>query len=652
MHLIFLILIPLLFLIWYVYTQETDATDINLQALAALQSKYVLLSSDKLDSKEFEKQKLEIIDSMNKTIKKELQSKYDALSSEKLDSKEFEKQKLEMINSMNETIKKELDSKEFEKQKLEIIDLINKSSISSKKDLSELQTTIAVITSLKSDSEKFQKYMAASTIGITDANAKIVSMAKDIANRVTKADLEQVRALLESKVSTTDVEKLSSLISSIESRLSGNLSKSEVQQMIMTKADQAAMENIETVVKYINSSISHINESTATKVEIEKVIENITNLNNLAKTNSDSIESVKKDTSVELSSLKNLISSLEGKEIANIIAQIDIIQQGLENKADVTVVTGIQNNLNKILLDIPELRNSIEIINKSLGKDAKLYYESDSSKWFKGYTNIRFAMNVKSGVIDIGYTDNYKGDKLASLTLDQFRRLLGDNYSSLNTGSLWFRTSKDINPGKDIKLGTAESYIAALLNLPNISSPDTEIQKTVFNADVIKANTDYNIKLSKTGYNGSWVDSTITQQWREFIDRLMQKSIPASAQLSSRMDCIIEMVIDFQMKKNASLDLLPSGEIQMKVYRDQANYSKGKLQPRIYMSGLIDASNGLIVSDPEYAIIENFGPVKAGASKSICPANSYMCGIENKAETVGIYPLCCSFSPGNSSFNM
>lgn len=132
--------------------------------------------------------------------------------------------------------------------------------------------------------------------------------------------------------------------------------------------------------------------------------------------------------------MKNLISSLEGKEIANIVTQIDIIQQGLDNKADVTVVTDIQNNLNKLLLDIPELRNSIEIINKSLGKDAKLYYASDPYKWFKGYTNIRFAINVKSGVIDIGYTDNYKGDKLASLTLDQFRRLLGDNYSSLFNG--------------------------------------------------------------------------------------------------------------------------------------------------------------------------------------------------------------------------
>lgn len=55
------------------------------------------------------------------------------------------------------------------------------------------------------------------------------------------------------------------------------------------------------------------------------------------------------------------------------------------------------------------------------------------------------------------------------------------------------------------------------------------------------------------------------------------------------------------------------------------------------MSGVIDASNGLIVSDPEYDIIENFGPVKAGASKSICPANSYMGGIENKDETMGVY---------------
>lgn len=129
---------------------------------------------------------------------------------------------------------------------------------------------------------------------LVDANAKIVSMAKDIANRITKADLDQVRALLESKVSTTDVEKLSSLISSIESRLSGNLSKSEVQKMIMGKADQSAMENVETVVKYINSSISHINESMATKIEIDNVVDNITNLNNLAKTNLDLIESVKK----------------------------------------------------------------------------------------------------------------------------------------------------------------------------------------------------------------------------------------------------------------------------------------------------------------------------------------------------------------------
>lgn len=105
---------PLLFLIWYVYNQGIDSTDANLQALAALQSKYVLLSSGKLDSNEFEKQKLEIINSMNETIKKELA----LLASGKL------------------------DSNEFEKQKLEIIDLINKSASSSKKDLSELQTTI------------------------------------------------------------------------------------------------------------------------------------------------------------------------------------------------------------------------------------------------------------------------------------------------------------------------------------------------------------------------------------------------------------------------------------------------------------------------------------------------------------------------------
>lgn len=41
-------------------------------------------------------------------------------------------------------------------------------------------------------------------------------MAKEIANKVNKADLDQVRSLLESKASTTEVSKLPALIAYIE----------------------------------------------------------------------------------------------------------------------------------------------------------------------------------------------------------------------------------------------------------------------------------------------------------------------------------------------------------------------------------------------------------------------------------------------------
>lgn len=590
MHLIFLILIPLLFLIWYVYTQGANATDLNLQALAALQSKYVLLSSDKLDSKEFEKQKLEIIASINKNI---------------------------------------------EKQKLEID--------TTKQDVSELQSTIAVITSLTSDSEKFKKYMTQSTSGLADANVKIVNMAKEIANKVNKADLDQVRSLLESKVSTTEVSKLSALIASIESRISGNMSKEEVEKIIMTKADQASLENVVASVKEITDSIEWVGSS---KDQINELTNNMISLNISAKTNSDAMESIKTSMASQLKSLQVSMASLsEGsnKNMATAMSQIATIKAGLENKADVTVVTTAQTNIKTLLEDVTGLKTSVDIITKALDKDAKLTYIPEEVVKFLPSDNIRFAMNVDSGVVNIGYSSTYTGSKGTSISLEQVRRILGDYEGIMEFGAtVWFKSQKTIDSGRPIKFGTSESYIAALLSPASITTPDRSIQGMSFSPPVIGANNPYTATLTKP------IDAK-QYDWYKFFSKLTLKAIYSVIQLSSKMDCLMELVIDFSPRQIVNTVKAKPAVIQMKAYKDQPG---SRYQPRIYTSGLIDASNGITVPNPEYLLIDKFGPVKAGASRAICPQNSYVCGLENIASNQDLYPLCCSFAPGNSYFEI
>jgi len=606
MHVIFLILVPLLFLIWYVYNQDVQSTDLNLQALAALQSKYVLLSSDKLDSKEFEKQKLEIMKSIGKDIDQVVES----ISKD--------------IDQVVESISKEIEQGDESTKK-------------------ELQTTVAVITSLTSDSEKFKKYMTQSTTGLADANVKIVNMAKEIANKVTKSDLDQVRALLESKVSTTDISKLSELIASIESRVSGAMSKEEIEKIIMTKANQAALENVVASVKEITDSIDWVESS---KNQITELTNNMLSLSISAKTNADSMESIKTSMASQLKSLQLSMSSLsEGsnKNMATAMSQIATIKAGLENKADVTVVTTAQTNIKTLLEDVSGLKTSIDIINKSLDKDAKLTYIPEEVVKFLPNDNIRFAMNVDAGVVNIGYSSTYTGSKGTSISLEQVRRILGDYEGIMEFGAtVWFKSQKTIDSGRPIKFGTSESYIAALLNPASITTPDRSIQGMSFSPPVIGANNAYTATLTKP------IDAK-QYDWYKFFSKLTLKAIYSVIQLSSKMDCLMEIVIDFSPRQIVSTIKARSSVIQMKAYKDQPG---SRYQSRIYTSGLIDASNGITMPNPEYFLIDKFGPVKAGASRAICPQNSYVCGLENIASNQDLYPLCCSFAPGNSSFEI
>jgi len=610
---ILLLLLPLLFLAYLVYSNWANSADVNLQALAALQSKYVTLDSGKLDSKEFEKQKLEIIASINKNLD------------------------------------------------------------STKQDVAELQTTIAVITSLSSDSNVFKKYMTQSTSGLADANVKIVNMAKDIASKVNKADLDQVRALLESKVSTTDISKLSSLIASIENKVNGVLSREEVDKIVKVKADQAALENVAASVKEISGKMTLLDSNN----EITKISANIAGLSDLVKNNSESIEVVKTSMSTQLKELEKAISSLGDTDnknlatatdqIATAMNQIATIRAGLDNKADVTVVsaslankadaktvtdlrttvqtglegkanvsvvTDLQTNVKALLADVPGLKTSIEILTKSLNRDPQINYVPEEVMEFSTADTIRFAMIADSGVVSIGYTDNYTGTKSKSISLEQIKRILRDYDAVLGTSAtVSFRSQKSIgiNGRTWISFGSSESYITGLMNPESITSTDRGVQSAKFTPATINANTWVTKKLEKPNPGNPLI-------WPRFFSRLTMKTIYSIIQLSSRMDCIMEFVLDFNPRESVRTVKEKTSTVQIKAYKDNST------QPRIYFSGAVDASNGLNVPDPEYEIITKYGAV-ANSVKATCPANSYMCGLQDIG---GLYPICCSFNTGMS----
>jgi len=607
---IILILIPLLFIAYLVYSNWSNPTDADLQALAALQSKYVTLDSGKLDSKEFEKQKLEIIASINKNLD------------------------------------------------------------SAKQDIAELQTTIAVITSLSADSNVFKKYMTESTNGIADANAKIVEMAKDIATKVNRVDLDQVRALLESKVSTTDISKLSSLIESIESKVNGALSKEEITKIVKEKADQSALENVAMAVNEISNKLALIPNYNS---EIDIISENITDLSNLVKNNTESADLIKGNMSKQLITLQNAIASMgdvDDKNLATAMSQIAMIKAGLDNKADVTIistmraeidskadvkslvdlqtavnkeladntilVTGMQSSIQKLLADVPELKTSIDIITKSLDQPTKsieqsITYTPDEEIEFKTTDTIRFAMTVRSGVVKMGYSEYYKGINYKTITLEQLMYILR-NYEGIlgNSAKVAFISDRAIDAldANTVSFGKAENYLIALLFPESIPSSDRTLQKSKFP------------RYRLMGASANLDRGAGDPEWPIFFTRLVMKAIYAVIQLSSRMDCFMELRLEFKPTVDVKTISEKPSDVQIKVYKDKS------VQSRIHFSAAIDASNGLTVPYPEYNVQNGSGPV-LGESNVICPSNSYMCGLNGLANG-GLYPVCCSFHPGMS----
>lgn len=152
------------------------------------------------------------------------------------------------------------------------------------------------------------------------------------------------------------------------------MSKEEVEKIMMTKADQASLENVVASVKEITDSIEWVGSS---KDQINELTNNMISLNISAKTNSDAVESIKTSMTSQLKSLQVSMASLsEGsnKNMATAMSQIATIKAGLENKADVTVVTTAQTNIKTLLEDVTGLKTSVDTITKALDKDAKLTY--------------------------------------------------------------------------------------------------------------------------------------------------------------------------------------------------------------------------------------------------------------------------------------
>lgn len=518
-------------------------------------------------------------------------------------------------------------------------------------DVDTLKLTTSIISNLSEDSSSFKKFMEESIAGSAESNLKIVNMAKDIATKVSKDDLT---GLLSSKANIGDVSRLATLITNIENRLGNNISEKKVLEIISVKADKAVVDNIVSSVSDMNARLVTMIQDTSAVESVKYDLGNavaginksIDDLRNSSKDElSGKLDSLLKETIEPLSN--SLASSTESlkKSIDDMVSQISTMKAGLDGKADVTLVNSMNTNLQKLLVDVPELRSSMEILYSMV---TKLYYVPENAVTFSPGTTYRFAMVADSGVANISYR-SYNKDINTSISLEQMRHLISANDGAIAFGSkVWFRSQIPIDSGKPTRF-IPHSYIQALMNLDSLVVPAGSVMADFsyeFSPAPIASNTDYNVVLNKPTAWSTYPESESLL----ILSRIMNRAIQSIINLSSRYDCAMEIVIDFSVTRSITSVKARPAVIEWKSSKDQSFRTGSRYQPKVYVNAAIDASNGLIVPTPTYFLPESYlgGINVTKDSKARCPMNSYMCGLQNIGSSQIMYPMCCEFNPGTS----
>lgn len=576
-------------------------------------------------------------------------------------------------------------------------------------DITKLKATVAVITSLSEDSASFKKFMIQSSKGSEDANTRIVSLAKDVADKVSKADFDSLKTAMYGKANASDLAKLASTIAAIDTRF---MSKEEVLKILETKALQVDVENsiagVKNIVSGLDSnfkkSIEELAESlsgmsdlvtknadmskadlTLAKAELSTAIQKISDAlvdYSSKKTTDDILARVATaeqkvssqddrlnaaeqktngldvaDTTKRLSDAEKGLLALGGRmtsaeqSVTSAVTQLATINAGLKDKADVTVTNKLTTDLATALSSLSSMKTSIETITKTMGaiKPVLKYTPDPQTSFSAGSANITLPMVIKSGLVSIEYPSWASSYKKTTVGLETFNILLKyfDMPFDIGQATVSYRSNKSLSGDYNMYFGTAESYVLGLMRPSSIDNNNTRVQSTKFKPGNLDANTTYNVTLDKSGAD--------VVGWKRFHQRLLHRGINSMIQVSSRYDCTIEVVATFFNNQNLFLPNdrpLDESSVEWKVYRDQTTGGGNRHQPRIIPNAVIDASNGLLIPEPDYLSFGDSGVVSNSSSRSICPRNTYVCGIENTGTGYSLSTLCCRLNPGSNYWGM
>ncbi len=555
------------------------------------------------------------------------------------------------------------------------------------------KATAAVITSLTSEFATFKNVMDIASKGSESANSKIVSMSKDIADRVVKSDFDQLKTSVLGKANASDFAKLATSVSAIDSKITTNyVSKDYVANIVASLADKVALESALSEVRKVANDLSieaSSREELSSKIKdiLEKVYD--TSLSDKVADTINALSTIKagldgkadvvvmNSVSAELATVVSQVSNL--KTTMNTISAVldtlkassasidtlktsmttitDSIKASISSVSDTvkassasidtlkTSMTTITDSLKASISSVSDTVNSVKSDVDTLKTSTKMRYQGTPSKTIQPGTKLRFAMVADQGIVSEGAYSNYPGTKTDSISLEQMRLFCQTFDASIAWPvTIWFRSQKDIGAWDNMVLSTSDSYIAALLGWGTLDPANVNMHQ-VFSSGlgVISGGKSY-----ETTINRSSPDFIYAYR---FYARLINRAIQAMIQLSSRLDCAIEFVMDFKTRGLVETVKARDVDVQWKVYKDQS-FLNGRYQPRLYANAAIDASNGLIVPHGEYIVPDNSGAVSAKDSKAVCPLNTYMCGMSNSGTAQNIKPMCCSFNPGEwTSYN-
>ncbi len=555
-----------------------------------------------------------ILDKLSEDLKTTLTGKADLLALEKLSS--------DLNETFNKALLSKADSKSLDKLAADI-----NATMATKVELAKLSADMATKAN-------------ASDLDVLSTDLATMMATKADAATLTKLSTD-INTALAGKADSASLTKLST---DINTALSGKVDSATLNRLsldlttaITAKADQSALTKLSTDLNTAmagKAAVTAVDKVTADLLTVTKQLTDLKTLTDSSikglqtdKANKTSLDQLSTDLIQYLdASITQTIESIEtlktttSNDSYNLTSRIDALDASYN---------AMSSDLNLVSENVKTLKSA------TIPAASKVQYFGQDVKTFKSGTNLRYAMYTDQGVISDASYLNFTGTRTGSITMEQMRRILQATDASITPQiNFWFRSQRDIFPTDTMTLGSSESYIFALFGWDKMKTDNVNMNQ-VFSPGVgtILGGQGYqvNIRPTDTSVNAS-----------RFFARLLNRALQAMVQLSSRLDCILEIAVDITLRTDVTTIKARDVDVSFRVFKDQS-FLSGRYQPKLYVNAVIDSSNGLIVPHGDYLTPSTTGSITSTAGRAVCPINTYMCGVNGSSSSFS--PICCSFNP-------